>query len=87
MKIIPQHYDHMKNAIAPLVHDIDAREAVLWNDKRVKDIETRLAFDYMYAAKLTPWICNNLYTYCDDSHIETALKRILRELVPLRYSF
>ena len=32
------------------------------------------------AEKLTPWICDNLYSYLDDSHVDTALRAIVREL-------
>ena len=81
MKIKDAHLQHMQQAIANLdrVKVLQHKEA-LKNDPRVKDLNKRLRWDLSYAAKLTPWICDNLYSYLDDSHVDTALRSIVREL-------
>lgn len=50
------------------------------NEGKSKDIEKRLRWDCLYAAGLTPFICDNLYSYLNDDHIDTALKNIIKEL-------
>lgn len=44
----------------------------------VKDINKRFRWDMVYLAKLSPWICDNLYLYLDDTHIDTALRHVFR---------
>ena len=80
MKITQEHYDYIKNAIAPFVSDIDAMKEIISNDSRVKDAEKRLRWDFTYKAKLSTWMCDNLYSYMNDNHIDTALKSIMKEL-------
>jgi hypothetical protein len=49
-------------------------------DKRVTDWEKRYRWDLCHASGLTSWICKELYPYANDSHIDTALKAIMKEL-------
>ena len=79
MKMTQEHYDYMKQAIGNI--NIDAVKRSIMESGRVpKDYDKRLRFDCMYAAGLTKWVCDNLYSYMDDSHINTALKSIMKEL-------
>jgi hypothetical protein len=80
MKITPTHYAHLKNAIAPFASVIDAMRADILAAGKAKDPEKRLRWDLTYKADLSNWICANLYGYLDDSHIDTALKKIVAEL-------
>ena len=82
MKITPSHFSYMFSAIQPLSATIPARREALRNDPRVKDLEKRLRWDLCYAAGLSAWICDNLYSYLDDVHIDTALRAIIKELQP-----
>jgi len=36
----------------------------------------RFRWDIARAAGLSPFICDQLYTYCNDSHIDTAFRSI-----------
>lgn len=45
-----------------------------------KDTAKRHRWDLCYAARLSPWICANIYSYADDTHIDTALRSIVSEL-------
>lgn len=81
MKMKPEHYAYMKAEIAKLDRErIASHKTALAADHRVKDLNKRLRWDLSYAAKLTPWICDNLYSYLDDTHVDTALRSIVREL-------
>jgi hypothetical protein len=80
MKIKPEHLTHIKNAIAPWTENAKAHRELLKQDTRVKDVEKRLRWDLVTAAKLTPWICSDLYPYLNDSHIDTALRAAVAEL-------
>ena len=49
-----------------------------------KDLETRIAWDLLYATKGTVWICELYSKYdCKDSHISTLAKRALRQVYPI----
>lgn len=47
---------------------------------RAKNPAKRTRWDATYAAKLSPWICANLYSYANDEHIDTALRSAMREI-------
>lgn len=54
--------------------------ASIKTDQRVGDWEKRFRWDLCHASGLTPWICKELYAYVNDTHIDTALKAIMKEL-------
>jgi hypothetical protein len=72
MKITPDHIKYIKAAIcatpAPTLASYTARGLT----------EKRWRWDQLYAAKLSTWICDNIYPYANDDHLDTALKHILK---------
>jgi hypothetical protein len=73
VKIKPEHLEHMRRAIlansrAPTLPSYLARGLT----------EKRWRWDLLYAAGLSQWICDNLYPYANDEHIDTALRHILK---------
>jgi hypothetical protein len=76
MKIKPEHVAHMRAAIVPILPSIPS-EATLRNDPRVKDAAKRRRWDALYAAGLSRWVSDNIYSYADDTHIDTALRAIV----------
>ena len=78
MKMTTEHYQYLQQAIEPKMHEYPKHAYV--NDKT--DVEghaytaKRYRWDLVHVARLTPWICDNLYGYLNDSHIDTALRRI-----------
>lgn len=81
MKMSTEHYSHIKQAILSLPSDkAAAHKEALKSDPRVKDLDMRFRWDLLYAAKLSGYICDNCYSYLNDTHIDTALKSIVREL-------
>ena len=51
-----------------------------------KDLETRIAWDLLYATKGSTWICE-LYSKhkCNDNHITTLAKRALKQVYPINH--
>jgi len=93
MKMRPTHYGYMKAAIGMSLDgyaaartdgDVPAFLAgyrrMIADQGKSKDVDKRVRWDMLYAAKLSGWISDNLYGYMDDTHIDTALRRIMREL-------
>jgi hypothetical protein len=76
MKMNATHYEYLYTAINALDRDtvLAHKSLELGNDK-VK----RFVWDLYYMINASAWICGNLYSYLNDSHIETALKSIARE--------
>ena len=80
MKIKSEHYEYMKEQIAPWAALADSQREYIRIEGKAKDIEKRLRWDLFYAAKLTGFACNTLYSYMHDNHIDTALKGIMIDL-------
>ena len=80
MKIKAEHYTHIKNIIEALPRDkLLAHKEALKSDASVKDLDKRFRNDLIFAIPAR-WICDNLYPYMDDRHLDTALKNIVIEL-------
>ncbi len=75
MKIQPEHLAHMRQSIAP--HDTDFHRS---RYKAAGHSDKRYRWDLAYHAGLTTYICDVLYTYLNDTHIDTALKHLVRPL-------
>ena len=86
MKIRDNHFRHMDETIRQfyngLEQEINTYAIELKQSGQFKDYHKRLRWDICNSAGLTPYICRELYTYLNDSHIDTALKAILNN-----YSF
>jgi len=81
MKIRPAHYAFIRNAFATVpAETITKHRAFIVKEGKAKDIEKRLRWDLAYSLNLSTWLCSNVYDYADDSHIDTALRSIMREL-------
>jgi len=59
----------------------DYENGRFFNSAKVNDLQTRFNFDMMYNAKLTDYVCETIYTYAHDKHIETALKSICPKVI------
>ena len=83
MKMTEEHYKYFKNEISKLNRQqCLALFDTLKSNPKVKNIQTAFSFNLMYAANLGNFVCKTLYQYLNDTHIETALKRITQELFP-----
>lgn len=75
LKITPDHIAHIAAAIAPF--DTPTRRAEY---KAAGFSDTRYGFDLLFIAKLSPWLCNDVYRYANDGHIASALRTIVKPL-------
>ena len=85
MKIKPQHYNHMLEAMRPFTDKAVAHaEYLKTTTERVpKDPAMRLRWDWFWAAGLMEYGRDTLYENgINDDHIDTALRSIVRELCP-----
>jgi hypothetical protein len=80
MKITPEHFSYLRDSIVAANPPFAIMRETIARDSRVKDPAMRLRWDCLHFAGLSPWICDNLYSYADDSHIDTALRAIMREI-------
>lgn len=77
MKIKSEHYEFLRDNIGAIIQHLPAVRAIAAADGRTKDIERRTRWDMLAKANLSPWICKNIYSYADDNHLDTALKKII----------
>jgi hypothetical protein len=79
MKMKHEHYNYIRESFeksaqwSPLI-----RESIA-NENKAKDHAKRLRWDMLYTVIGSRWICDNLYSYLDDSHIDSALRSIMRQ--------
>ena len=80
MKIRPEHLQHLKSKIDALSPEFVAsvKQSILAGGK-YKDFGMRLRFDLLYAAVPSKWVCDNLYPYMNDEHLNSALKAIVKD--------
>jgi hypothetical protein len=75
MKITAQHYNCLENAITPIM-----QKTPLANYLEKGLTEKRWRWDLLWnwdREARTAWV-EEVYTYCDDTHIDTALRKITR---------
>ena len=82
MKISAESYNHMKAQIASIgAPKAFAHRQFIINEGKSKDIEKRLRWDLSYYANLTAYVCDEVYSQgCDDTHVDAALRSIMRDL-------
>lgn len=75
MKMQPDHFVHLKLHVnSVLFADPNMRKRYKKHGFSTK----RLQWDCVRDAGLMPWIVEVLYKYLDDTHIQTALDKIIQ---------
>lgn len=69
--IRPEHVEHIKNSIAEF-----NTPASLGHYRREGLSDKRFRWDLTYRAGLTKWICDNIYPYANDDHLDSVLRRL-----------
>lgn len=92
MKIRKEHFEHIRKQIHDHLRakpDIpeNYRNGNFYRAERCKDVDKRFRWDMLYAAVSSAWICENLYPYLNDDHIDTALRNIVPNLDLLTVNF
>jgi len=82
MKMEIRHYQELEQYVKKVLtnSNIEEYRKKLETDPRVKDIEMRLRWDVLYAipARIRIPLMDELYKYLNDTHIDTALKALMR---------
>ena len=77
MKINKIHYIYMRDKMAPVIQ-ADPLIFKKYKDKGLS--QKRLRWDAMHSAGLLSFVCDELYPYLNDNHIDTALRSIIKQL-------
>jgi len=81
VKIKLEHYLHMKEAMRAAQANKPLLNRSYYEANKIgQDCAKRHRWDLFYAAKLTLFACDVIYKYADDTHIDTALRSIVKEL-------
>lgn len=84
MKMKPEHYKMLKESIIEAAPNIDfaGLKANIAADPRVKDAHKRYVWDIFYSIPFPTRLkfLDEVYEYLDDTHIPTALEKIIKEL-------
>ena len=72
MKIKPEHYATLRDTLADVMH--------LYPEFVQRFGERGAGRALVKEARASNWLCDTLYTYLNDDHINTALRRITTEL-------
>lgn len=84
MKITPEHLEELRKAVTPL-DTPERRERYRQAGLADMDLNKRYRWDLLYGSKLKIGDGRGmsglpLYAYLDDTHIDTALRRIVKSL-------
>ena len=77
MKMKQEHYNHILEQMKTAQPHIKSQREFIVAEGKAKNVEKRLRWDIFYVCKLSNYACTELYTYLDDTHIDTALKHIM----------
>ena len=80
MKMSLDVYEDLKGRIATIGKEkIDAHRDRVIAEGKARDVEKRVRWDALYALRYHDAV-SEMYKTMDDSHIDTALRHIFREL-------
>lgn len=81
LKITDEDYKKLLKIISLLPKEaVLKHKAKLAADPKVKDLEKRFRWDLLWSTKMSSWVSGTLYKYMDDSHLDSALKQVVKEL-------
>ena len=79
MKMKLEHYNHIRESFEKSAHWIPQIRESIARENKAKNHDKRLRWDMLYCAIGSRWIVDNLYSYLDDDHIDSALRAIMRQ--------
>lgn len=75
MKIKAEHYQHMRKAMFEVLPDHPNLKYYVDNKIGI-DHAKRRRWDVFSKAGLSPYVCEHVYPYANNDHIDTALRHI-----------
>lgn len=88
MKIKPEHVEEMRAGFATWLAEnpglTQAHRASLQTLPRYQpngdgDIDKRIRWDVLRVSKGSAWLCDSIYPYANDAHVDTALRMLQKE--------
>lgn len=83
MKIKSEHLEVIQKAFRDNASRIVQHFHYLKSDectRKPKDIQMRLRWDILHFVLGANWICDTLYPYLNDEHIDTALRAVMDKI-------
>lgn len=83
MRISPEHLARIESDFVANREKIVAHKVFLLspeNPRQPKDLEMRLRWDSLTLLFGAKWICDELYPYLNDTHIDSALRAAMNKL-------
>ena len=82
MKMTIEHYTELKVSIAKIPEDhFKKHKQFIIKEGKAIDINKRLRWDcFWFACKNECDLSHDLYEYLNDDHVDTALKKIIKDL-------
>lgn len=77
MKVTMEHRKHIQNVLDAFVA-ANKEKCIAHAGSGLS--EKRIYWDFANAAGLNRFICDELYKYCNDEHVDTALKYAYRNI-------
>ena len=82
MKMKPEHFEYLREKVEHYLADNPTvlesyANGDFYNSDKCCDLQLRVCSDLSRLAVGSIWICDNLYPYLLDSHLFTAMKRIV----------
>ncbi len=92
MKITKAHQAHISTAIVQSITKLAEKRkqtvqetlhdhiAYVRREGLYHELEKRIRWDLFSAAGLSRWVCDNVYPYANDTHVDTVLRNIMANL-------
>ena len=74
MKIQPAHFEKLVLAFRPYKEAYQDIVREFEDNPRIKDKHKAARWQVARMAGMMPFVCDTLYTYLDDNHLDTAFK-------------
>ena len=75
LKLTIEHQEHIRNAISKF-DTIDNR--FIYVNAGLSD--RRYRWDLLHRAGLGSWLCSNVYSYANDEHVDSLLRKLVKPL-------
>mgnify|MGYP003637637815 CR=1 FL=1 len=85
LKMKEQHLTTIQHGIARLLAGApllieDYENGKFSNAGRTKNLNKRFRWDCLHSVMSSKDVCNTLYPYLDDTHIDSALRHVMTEM-------
>ena len=80
MKIQPNHLQTLTDTLSDVFHLYPEFVAHFAANPKINDAAMAARWQLLREARALPWVCDTLYSYLNDDHIDTALRHVVRTL-------